>query len=161
MSPCSRVIAFIKLSKTLDIWPWPWGRYHWNSNLSETFCRCTCGINFTIPGDFLLELSYSQDFQKNLNSDFDQGDWDFNFLADAPVASIGNSYVASFSSFWIQKLGCPHRVHDHPGGVTAILHWPFTAKGYRKNTLASLTIPKDLKEHGWVKWMIDISLLTF
>lgn len=30
------------------------------------------GINFTIPGDFLLELSYSQDFQKNMNSDFDQ-----------------------------------------------------------------------------------------
>lgn len=77
-------------------------------NMKEHPRRCTYGIHVKIPGDFLLELSLSQDFQKGWPStpNLRSGHWNSTLprLVDAPTVSILKSHTALLSSYCIHKL---------------------------------------------------------
>lgn len=77
-------------------------------NMKKHPRRCTYGIHVKIPGDFLLELSLSQDFQKGWPStpNLRSGHWNSTLprLVDAPTVSILKSHMALLSSYRIHKL---------------------------------------------------------
>lgn len=73
----SNVISFIrfthhihKIFRTLDLWPWPWSRGHWDSKSSEISSRCTCRIKLKITHWQIPELLHPQTLYNDVHDEW-------------------------------------------------------------------------------------------
>lgn len=79
-----------------------------SSGTYQPHSRCTYSINFKILCPFIPDFTK---FSENLTSDLTAEICEIitfpRFLVDAHMVSVWNSYISSFSSYRIHKLGCP------------------------------------------------------